>query len=217
MKKFCFLVSGGGGPLRFFYYAIEVLNLPFKIVSVIGDRECGALDFAQVKGIPSKQVSYSRQKGGLLIDAIGQHTCDFIITNFNKIIGQDVLDSTNARFINVHPSLLPAYSGMIGMKTVDCAKADNAMFLGATCHNVIERVDAGKILQQVAFSSDWTLPVSAMYDKTFRAVCLSLLNVFMNDHQEDMSQANEFIFNPKCKFDISLFDEAFWTKIRMGV
>lgn len=217
IKKFCFLVSGGGGPLRFFYYAIDVLKLPLEIVSVIGDRNCGALDFARAKGIPAKQVAYSRQNGSLLIDAIGEYACDFIITNFNKIIGRDVLDSTSARFINVHPSLLPAYAGMIGMRTVDSARVDNAMFLGATCHDVIEKVDAGKILQQVAFPADWTLPVNSLYDKTFRAVCLSLLNVFIADCPNEMPQTSEFFFNPKCKFDTSMLDEAFWTKIRKGV
>lgn len=216
MKRFCFLVSGGGGPLRFFFYAISLLELPFEIVFVIGDRACGALDFAKAKGIKWRQVQYSRNNGNELISLLQDVKCDYVITNFNKILGADVLSSVKARFVNVHPSLLPAYAGMIGMKTVDCAQSDNNMIIGSTCHDVIEEVDAGRILQQVAFCADWNKEVYRMYDRTFRAACLALLNVFIEDGSPCANGIAGFLFNPPCRFDISRLDECFWQKIKSG-
>lgn len=219
VKRFCFLVSGGGGPLRFFYYAISRLGLPFEIVKVIGDRECGAVEFARKKGMDCLVVPYARDKSAGLIAALKDTSCDYIITNYNKIIGADVLVSTNASFLNVHPSLLPVYAGMIGMRTVDSARKDGAMFLGATTHDVTEVVDAGKIRQQVAFTADWKIPVAEMYDKTFRAVCLSLMNSLVLKLKFEVDKTFEsgpYIFNPKCVIDMKVLDEFFWALVKTG-
>lgn len=51
MKTIVFLVSGGGGNLRFAYHAFRRLNLPVEISGVISDRECPAVDFARVNNI----------------------------------------------------------------------------------------------------------------------------------------------------------------------
>ena len=47
MKNIVFLVSGSGGTLKFLYFAIKALNLNYKILGVIADRECQSLEFAK--------------------------------------------------------------------------------------------------------------------------------------------------------------------------
>lgn len=218
MKKICFLVSGGGGPLRFVYHAIRLLNLPMNIVHVIGDRPCAALDFAAQKGIRNCCVTYKRSEGAALIEAIKAVPCDYIVTNFNKILAKDVLDCAPGKFINVHPSLLPAYAGMIGMETVHAAEKDNAQIIGATCHELVEKVDAGRIVQQCAVAADWRLPIEHNYTGTFRCACLSLLNFFVDgDAAMKVSAIHQgYLFSPACRFDILRLDEDFWSLVKSG-
>jgi methionyl-tRNA formyltransferase len=42
------------------------------------------------------------------------------------------------------------------MKPLHEAKVNNARIVGATTHEVIEKVDAGKIVSQAAYSPDWS-------------------------------------------------------------
>ena len=60
------------------------------------------------------------------------------------------------------------------MKT-DEARSDNAMFIGATCHEVSEILDGGKIICQSCFSVVG-LPDKEIKDLVFQSANLCLLN-----------------------------------------
>ncbi|MBR2149041.1 MAG: hypothetical protein IKK93_05600 [Campylobacter sp.] len=215
-KTITFLVSGNGGTLKFLYYAIELLKLPFEIKMVISDRNCGALEFAQVNNICSKVINYSKNNDLELIEEFEKLETDIIITNIHKILTPKVLSSIKADFINLHYSLLPAFGGLIGMKTVDEAKKQNCQFIGATCHEVTEMLDGGKILTQGLYSVDWSVEVEKIYDKVFKIACICFLNGLMTKYFSDKIkyECNYGIFNPECCFDPKRFDDDFWKLVQ---
>lgn len=211
-KTITFLVSGNGGTLKFLYYAIELLKLPFEIKMVISDRNCGALKFAQVNNICSKVINYSKNNDLELIEEFEKLETDIIITNIHKILTPKVLSSIKADFINLHYSLLPAFGGLIGMKTVDEAEKQNCRFVGATCHEVNELVDGGKILCQGLYSVDWNEKKENIYDKVFKIGCISFLNSLMIKylHPTQKYDSKYGIFNPVLCFETDLLNEDFW-------
>lgn len=215
MKKITFLVSGNGGTLKCVYYAIKKFNSPLKISKVIADRECGAITFAQKKDIPSEIISYTSKDDAALIECLKKEQPDIVITNIHKILTKNVLQSINGSFINLHYSLLPAFSGLIGMKTVEEAKKQNCQFLGATCHQVDEKLDGGRILCQGVFPVNWTEPDAEINDRLFRVACTTLLNVLLEDDKEkNIPNSRTFILNPKPKFNIQKLNMQFWNLVK---
>lgn len=215
-KKVIFLASGNGGTLRFLYYAIRVFNLPLEVNMLIADRICVASQFAMANHIDYMRVNYSSSNDKELSEILGVLDVDVIITNIHKILTPRVLNSTQADFINLHYSILPAFAGLIGMKTVEEAKKQNCQFLGATCHEVTEKLDGGRILCQGLYPVNWSDPVDIIHDKVFRIACICLLNGILGKYYESPHkfQTEYGTFNPVCQFDVSLLDEEFWKKIK---
>lgn len=202
-KKVCFLASGGGGTFRFLINAVEVLNLPIDIVSLIADRECLAVDCAKYYGVKTNLVKYLRNNNLQLIKLLEEYSPDLIVTNIHKIIDKEVLEKFPDKFINLHYSLLPKYAGLIGMKTVDCAKQNLDKEIGGTCHKVNEFVDAGEILSQKSFQVDWNENINKIYDRVFRISCESFLDGVVQELKINKNNIN-----------LKLLDESFWLKVK---
>ena len=178
MKNIVFLVSGGGANLRFIQLAIKSLNLNFRISGVISDRDIFFQDFLKLHDIEFVKVKYNIENTLELRTELKRLEPDLIVTNIHKIIDSETLNEFDSKFINLHYSLLPAFSGLIGMKTLHQAKLHNVQFVGGTCHEVIEMVDSGKILYQGAFAvGDWQSEnFELIVDTVFKLSCLLLLS-----------------------------------------
>lgn len=223
MARFAFLVSGGGGTLRCLTVAIERLGLPFEIAAVVADRECGAVEFARGRGLPTEVVEYSPAAPTALRDALDSASVDCVITNIHKIIDAETLQRSSAVFVNLHYSLLPAFAGLIGMATLDAARAIGARFVGGTCHEVVEEVDAGPILCQGSVPVDWSNDED-LQDVVFRLSSLSLLNAllykFDTPETSDATHFGEELFGRRVVFSPPLDDrlrglnEEFWREVR---
>ena len=85
MIKVVFLVSGGGGTLRFFYFAVKTLGLPFNLVGIISDRECDALKYGRAIGVASYVIPYSKNDDTALNDVLSEINPDCVVTNFHKV------------------------------------------------------------------------------------------------------------------------------------
>lgn len=70
---------------------------------------------------------------------------DLVSLTFDKIVPPDLVDLYRGRMINVHPGLLPAFSGRGALER---AEFQGVRFAGATIHEVVEEVDAGAIIAQ---------------------------------------------------------------------
>ncbi len=178
MKNIVFLVSGGGANLKFVQYSIKALNLNCRISGVIADRDIPFQYFLKEEGIEFVKVKYIKDNTLELKSELRRFSPDLIVTNFHKIIDIETLNEFEGKFINLHYSLLPAFSGLIGMKTLEEAKVQNVQFVGGTCHDVAEMVDAGKILYQGAFAiGDWDIEsFDLIVDTVFKLSCLLLLS-----------------------------------------
>lgn len=220
MIKIGFLASGNGGTLKFLHLVQQMNIYNYSIQFVIADRDCRAIKYADNNGIPSHIVKYNKTNRQGLFNRLSQYEdVDIVITNIHKILDNKILQAFDSRLINLHYSILPAYSGLIGMETVDVARTDNTMFIGASCHEVSEILDGGKIICQSCFSVDWELPDEEIKDLVFQSANLCILNSILlrtgnkNLLRKEYSYKN-VIFNPILKFVTDEFTNDFWSVLR---
>lgn len=177
MKRIVFLVSGGGSNLKFIHFALKALNINASIVGVIADREILFADYLKTEQITFKKVKYSRNNNHEMLFELKKLEPDCIVTNIHKVLDINLLTEFKDKFINLHYSILPAFSGLIGMKTIEEARRQNVRFVGGTCHEVNENVDAGEVLFQSCFSiDDWNNNYQKIIDTVFKSSCLLLLS-----------------------------------------
>jgi phosphoribosylglycinamide formyltransferase-1 len=222
-KKIIFLASGNGGHLKFVYHTITLLDLKCRIINVVCDRDCGAYQFALKENIPATIITYNKNNTNQLKHILAISDADIVITNIHKILDAETLKATKAKFINLHYSLLPAYKGFIGMKTLDAAQENNTLFVGATCHEVIEEVDAGRILAQCVIAVNWECESKDYISNIiFRGANLILLNSIITNLNityddflvdELLIKNKRVFFSPQIKIRRSQFDEKFWSKL----
>lgn len=220
IKKIVFLVSGGGGTLKFVFNAIDKLKLPMKIIGIVADREVSLEKFASDNNIFFKQIKYKKSEPLELQEVLKELNPDLIITNIHKIIDYETLGLFKAKFINLHYSLLPSFSGCIGMETIKRAKEQNVGFIGGTCHEVNEIVDAGKIIHQGCFKVDWTRDVD-LIDTVFKTSSLLILGgictklgVFINKTEKLLINDKEVIFSPVLPLTNLDFSNEFWDLLK---
>ena len=209
MKSVLFLVSGGGGNLKFIHQAMNSGIIKDVCLGVIADRECGALEYAKGNGIFNKKIVYSRDKSKELLQAIERISPDVIVTNFHKILGEDIVNANRNNMINIHYSLLPAFSGFIGVKPIEEAYNRGCKYIGPTCHRVNEEVDAGYILSQYAF------PTPKLFDeavtKMFRSGCLVLLSGIEQVVGDSIQRDGKYY--PYIDQRIDKFSKFFWDNL----
>ncbi|MPM66895.1 Phosphoribosylglycinamide formyltransferase [bioreactor metagenome] len=73
-----------------------------------------------------------------------------VLAGFLQILSADFVSHYPDRIVNVHPSLIPAYSGKgyYGIKVHEAVLAAGETETGATVHMVNEVPDGGKVLMQ---------------------------------------------------------------------
>jgi phosphoribosylglycinamide formyltransferase-1 len=220
MKKIVFLVSGGGGTLKFIYHAICLLNLPIEIIGIIADRNVNISEFADENNIFFTQIKYNKNYSNELQDSLIVLNPDLIITNIHKIIDSKTLKMFNHKFINLHYSLLPSYAGYIGMETVKMAELQNVGFIGGTCHEVNAVVDAGKIIHQGCFKVDWKNDINTI-DTVFKTSSILLLGGICSKLELNFGYTEkliinkkEVIFSPKLPLNNLDFSIPFWELLK---
>ena len=212
--RLVFLSSGGGATAEEVHSLIEhkitIIFNKQSTISILADRECGAIQWASKNNIPNQIISLEGKGSWHTVanmEAI--QMSDIIISTIHRIIPSHFVQRYGNKLINVHYSILPAFQGLIGKKTVQTSLDYGSMLLGATCHYVTEKVDAGKPICQVAFPS-----ISSNLDeqthKCFLSGCLALINAIslLNTNKSQNQSANntvkfdgtEYMVNP-CHID----------------
>ena len=72
-----------------------------------------------------------------------------VLAGFMELLGPELIARFSGRIVNVHPSLLPAFSG-IG--AIEQALAYGVKVMGVTVHLVDEGVDSGPVVLQESFA-----------------------------------------------------------------
>lgn len=203
--------------MKFVHQAMQKLRIDGYVVAVISDRECGAIDYARKQFIPYQVFKPWKEKNEAIIEEIKRYNPDIVVTNIHKILSSDIFNCCNAQFINLHYSLLPAFGGVIGFKTLEMAREANTRIIGATCHYVTEDVDGGKVISQAAIPVDWEGDIDIIGNKVFRIACESILNgiLIVSGLKTGESSPSDVIYSPKLRFDNSIFSESFWKQISL--
>lgn len=214
--KIIFLVSGNGGNLKFIHSCIKNNFIENIELCVIGDKECGAIDYSRKNDIDNYIVRYSRNNNVELIELLIKQDPDYVITNFHKILDKKIVDKFYGKLINLHYSLLPSFSGLIGEKPILEAIKKGCKFIGSTVHYVDYEVDSGEIIIQGVTETRGGR--KEIINRVFQIGCLCLLNTIIDDTSSIYSESfnnryNNCFFNPELKFDTSKLDEKFWTEI----
>lgn len=216
--KLCFLVSAGGGNFKFFHLAQKKGILKNLELSVIADRECNALAYAQKEKVYNRLITYKRNNNKELLTELSAINPDIIVTNWHKIIDEKTVLTYKGKMINLHYSLLPAFKGLIGIEPIIKAIDNNCQYIGVTCHYVEEEIDGGKIISQAILKRD-NLEAKDIVQKCFEFGALILLNSIVLLTRSDIINKkfilkNErFEFSPNLVFDDSCFDKEFWKEL----
>ena len=146
------LISGEGSNLQALIDAARAGRLGAEIVVVISNlAEARGLERARAAGIGTRHVAAVRGAERAAYDSalaaeLAAHEPDLIVlAGFMRILGTPFVDRFAGRMLNIHPSLLPAYTGLDTHRRVLEARE---RWHGATVHFVTAALDAGPAVLQ---------------------------------------------------------------------
>ena len=146
------LASGRGSNLQALLDAIAEGTLAAEIVGVFSDRsKAVALQRAREAGIPARSLAPksfpSRAEfDAALFAAVDEVRPDLIVcAGYMRLIDAAVVDARPGRIINIHPSLLPEFKGLLThQQALDASAAEH----GASVHFVTADLDGGPVIAQ---------------------------------------------------------------------
>ena len=141
------LTSGGGGNLRAILQSRNHLML-YRVVKVLSDRECGALNVAKEFGVPLEIFNPLNPQS--YFESIPESINLVVLAGYMPIVPEEVCFRFTRRIINTHPSLLPKYGGkgMYGIHVHDAVIGGLEKITGCTVHYVSSEIDTGEIIEQ---------------------------------------------------------------------
>ncbi|MCK5522102.1 MAG: phosphoribosylglycinamide formyltransferase [Thiomargarita sp.] len=143
------LISGRGSNLKAIIDAADPL---VEIRAVISNRpQAKGLLYAQQAGIANEVLDHTLFKSRIDFDTALQTRINYyqpkllILAGFMRILSPKFVAHYQSRFINIHPSLLPAFRGLHTHKRVlESGMKEH----GASVHFVTEDLDAGPVIIQ---------------------------------------------------------------------
>jgi phosphoribosylglycinamide formyltransferase 1 len=150
------LISGGGSNMAALVRAAQQqqwqTRLGAQIVAVISNKaDAKGLVLAKEQGIATQVLPHqgyaSREAfDAALMQAIDAHEPSLVVlAGFMRILTPAFVQHYAGRLVNIHPSLLPAFTGL---HTHQRALDEGCLYAGATVHRVTAELDHGEILEQ---------------------------------------------------------------------
>lgn len=150
MKKIVILISGRGSNMQ----ALLDAKLPCQIAAVISNRaDAEGLSVAEAYGIATAVVPHTNYADRPAFDAVLAEEIDryapdvIVLAGFMRILTDGFVERYRGKIINIHPSLLPSYTGI---NTHQRALQDGVKIHGCTVHFVTPTLDVGPIIIQAA-------------------------------------------------------------------
>lgn len=160
MKNIVILISGGGSNMAAIVKTAQreawADHLGARVAAVISNKaDAKGLVFAKEQGIATAVLDHkgfaSREDFdaalALLIDRYDQPDAPVLVVlaGFMRILTPGFVERYTGRMVNIHPSLLPAFTGLhTHQRAIDAG----CKFAGVTVHQVTPVLDDGEILAQ---------------------------------------------------------------------
>ena len=151
MKNIVILISGRGSNMQ----AIVEAAIPnARIAAVLSNRaDAAGLAWAAARGVATDSLEHKTFGSRLEFDQAMMQKIDayqpdlVVLAGFMRILTPEFCTHYSGRLINIHPSLLPAFTGLhTHQRAIDAG----CRFAGATVHQVTAELDYGPILEQAA-------------------------------------------------------------------
>jgi phosphoribosylglycinamide formyltransferase 1 len=151
-KRIVVLISGRGSNLQ----ALLDARLSARVAAVVSNvPDAAGLAIARAHGIPATVIDHRQFTDRATFDAalvveIDRHAPDLILlAGFMRVLTDGFVQRYAGRMLNIHPSLLPAFSGL---HTHRRALAAGVRVHGCTVHFVTADLDHGPIVIQAALA-----------------------------------------------------------------
>jgi phosphoribosylglycinamide formyltransferase-1 len=146
------LISGSGSNLQALIDAIACGELNAEIRAVISNRpDAKGLQRARDAGIPTEVLDHTRFESREAFDQALQQRIDsfeprlVVLAGFMRLLTDNFVDHYLGRMLNIHPSLLPAYTGLnTHQRVLDAGELRH----GASVHFVTAELDGGPLILQ---------------------------------------------------------------------
>lgn len=193
MKKLGVLISGGGTNLQAIIDNIENGNIRGRIELVVSNnKRAYGLIRAQRAGIDSlfinpKDFSSNQEYNLKLIQEFKARKVDLIVlAGYLKILSPDFIKEFRNRIINIHPSLIPSFSGdgYYGERVHRAVIQYGCKVSGATVHLVDEGTDTGPIILQECVKVDDEETVESLQRKVLEVehkILVDAVRLFCED------------------------------------
>lgn len=160
MKNIVILISGAGSNMAAIVRTARSDNwearLQARVAAVISNRpQAGGLAIAHEQGIATEVVDHRMFDDRTLFDQALAEAIDrqdplgrpalVVLAGFMRVLTPGFVGRYEGRLLNIHPSLLPAFTGL---HTHQRALDAGCRVAGATVHRVTAELDNGPILAQ---------------------------------------------------------------------
>jgi phosphoribosylglycinamide formyltransferase-1 len=157
--RLAILISGGGSNMMTIARACAAGQIPAEVAVVIADQaSAGGIERARQLGLAVVVIDRGTFRRGGKLDrlafeaaleqAIGEHRADVVIlAGFMFVLSAGFVARHAGRMLNIHPSLLPRYTGL---DTHARALAAGDREHGASVHFVTAELDGGPLIVQAA-------------------------------------------------------------------
>ena len=156
MKNIVILISGSGSNMAAIVQACQqqdwAQRYNARIAAVLSNKaDAKGLEFAQSQGIATAALDHKAFASREAFDAALMQIIDshepalVLLAGFMRILTPGFVSHYEGRLINIHPSLLPAFTGLhTHQRAIDAG----CKFAGASVHLVTADLDAGPIIDQ---------------------------------------------------------------------
>ena len=156
MKNIVILISGGGSNMAAMVRTAQQQQwdkrLGARVAAVVSNKaDAAGLAFAQAQGIATEVLDHkpfaTREAfDAALAERIDRHAPTLVVlAGFMRILTPGFVAHYAGRLLNIHPSLLPAFTGLhTHQRAIDAG----CRFAGCTVHQVTAELDVGPILDQ---------------------------------------------------------------------
>ncbi len=153
-KRIAVLASGRGSNFQAVIDSLQQGKIPATCIALITDNpKAYAIQRANIAKIPVTVIDYasfpSREMyERSLLSAMHKANADlFVLAGYMRIVGADIVRSFPGRMMNIHPALLPSFTGLHAQRQ---AVHYGVKVSGCTVHFVDESLDGGPIIIQHA-------------------------------------------------------------------